>query len=101
MPFYEDDLDVFFEEDEFAVSAVIGTGVSEKTIKVIFDEPYEKYDSSAGAVVSYAPVALAKASDVSEFSRGVYFSAKSKDYKVIDFQPDGTGLTKIILQGAL
>lgn len=95
MPFYEDDLDVFFDEDEFAVSMTVGTN----KYTVIFDEESEIYSSMAGDVVTAAPVIRMKTSDAAGVKKGDTVTINSVNYKVITpGKPDGTGITIFGLQ---
>ena len=91
MGFLTDDLAVFFAD--FAVDAVYkGVG-----IKVIFDNPYFERTVFGGAVESSQPKAWVKDSDITGAAHGDTITINSAAYTIIEIQPDGTGITTLIL----
>ena len=85
-----EDLDVFLDEDEFAVTAeIIGLDVvgimSEEYVMVNFVE-------------SKKPVFDCKESDVYGVTHGSSVVIDSSVYQVVGIQPDGTGMTRLILE---
>lgn len=98
MAFYdEDDLDVFFDTDDFAVSATSGT----LTFPVLFDNESEIYDSYTGQVVTTSPVMRCKTSDIATLKKGDTVTIGGVSYKIITPpKPDGTGITLFGLQEA-
>lgn len=96
MSFYDDDLDGFF--NDFAVTATIGTGGSQKNIQVIFDEEFQAFSSAAGEVISISPSAHCKTSDVNGYGVGTAFVVNSNNYRVLENKPDGTGISVLALQ---
>ena len=99
MPLSED-LSVFFDDDEHGTSVTYTpTGYTHpssrtKTITVIFDRGYVETADIEGD----APVATCKAADVPDLAQGDKFTINSVVYKVVEVQPDGTGVTRAVLQ---
>lgn len=69
-----------------------------KSIYAIFDRPYVE----TAKVEGYAPVITVRDSDVAGVVHGAMIrrsvSGADIDYKVIGIEPDGTGMTAIMLQ---
>jgi hypothetical protein len=72
---------VFFNDDEFADSAILA-GVT--TIAVIFDNAFR----SIQGVESYGPQALCKATDVMDVIHGNTLEINGIVYYIIGIQPD-------------
>lgn len=96
-----DDLDIFFSD--FNVTATIGT----TPISVLFDAPYKGISIETNEIETYAPVATAKSSDVAAQSiahgtsitiSGTPGGGHDGTYKCVGTEPDGQGLTKLILE---
>ncbi len=89
MAFTENYADFFAD---FAVNATMGSA----TFPVIFDRAHIE---SLG-ISATQPVAVAKTSDVSSASRGtsITIPVGGTAYKVLDNQPDGTGMSTLILE---
>lgn len=86
-----EDLSVFFDEDAFAVSAVLdGT-----TISVIFDREYAQ---AFDGIASTAPVATAPGASVSAATTASVLVVAGNTYRVRSVQPDGTGVSRLILE---
>ena len=89
------DLDVFFNSNEFAVEASLkGAAIP---IKVIFDDEYREIALSAGSVEGSVPQCLAKSSDVEDAVHGDTLKVGETTYKIIEVQPNGTGITTLML----
>lgn len=86
---YEDDLDVFFRIDDFAIEAEY----KNNTIKVIFDKDYKAVSVHDGEVGSFGPVVTCKTSDVQGIIPGDELKINGTSYYVKDIQPDDSGLT--------
>lgn len=88
------DLTGFFNESEFASAAqfshAAGAAVA---ISVIFDTDFL---ASLG-IETNKPTALCKSSDVASAVHGDTMVIGSTTYKIIGIQPDGTGITIVIL----
>jgi len=96
-----DDLDIFFADS--GVTATIGV----TPIPVIFDAPYKGISIETNEIESYAPTAMAKSTDVAARSIAHGTSITISDtpcgeydgtYKCIAMEPDGQGMTKLILE---
>ena len=87
---FTEDFDVFLDEDGFAVSAVLGAS----TVSVIFDRVWIE-TQGAGAT---QPVCQGKTSDLGAATHGTAITIGGTAYNVIDNQPDGTGMTTLVLQ---
>ncbi len=95
------DITKFIETDEFAVSVKVHPRTDkEATVSIIFDEEY--FDISVGEVghSGSQPMALMSSTDVVNNSIDVntIIEINSADYKVVEPQPDGTGLTMLIME---
>lgn len=89
--FWIDDLDTFFEE--FGKTATVG-GVD---ITVIFDAAFAGVEAFGVTVETDSPLMVAKSTDVASVARGASVVIESVTYKVTGIQPDGTGITAVIL----
>lgn len=96
-----DDLDIFFADS--GATATIGT----TPISVLFDTPYRGIGIESGEVESSSPAATAKSSDVATLGiahgteigiSGTPGGEYDGDYTVIGMEPDGQGMTKLILE---
>lgn len=96
--FYEDDIDIFFDTYEFAKSAnLVSAGAGSKTIKVIFENNYQDMNIYTGIVESAGPQAQAKTSDVTGAAHGDTLEIDNITYYIKGIQPNGTGITILIL----
>ncbi len=91
MPRSKDDLDGFF--DEFAVDALYNGRI----VPVIFDNEYEGVSPQDGEVESAGPQGTVKDSDINGIKHGDTMRIDLINYKIRGIQPDGTGLTVLIL----
>lgn len=89
------DLDIFFSSDGFAVQATY----EGRIINVIFDSEYQALEMLGGGVgvESSSPSALCKTSDVSNAKHGDTLTISGTTYYVTGVQPDGTGITRLLL----
>jgi hypothetical protein len=88
------DLDIFLNTDDFAVEAILPTGIS---IHVIFHNEYDQVSLMGMGLESRDPYFEAKESDVSDLSQGETITIDEVEYKIIRFEPDGTGISKVYL----
>lgn len=89
-----EDLTLFFAD--FGVTATPSVGAP---ITVIFDQAY--IASLGGAVSATGPVAKACGADVAAFvPNSTTMAIGGVTYTVRDIQPDGTGLSDIVLEAA-
>jgi hypothetical protein len=90
---------VFFNTEEFAVSAVYNpAGGTSYAIKGIFDEAYEGVNPNGAEVMSTQP----KIQTAVSFVRGVSgpgdtITIEGTTYKIREYQPDGVGLVDLLL----
>ncbi len=90
---------VFYNEDEFSVSALLKCGVKPETeIMVILDNPYEQIGDIDGAIAGRLPTALVKTADVADAVQGDRITIEGTAYYIKSLQPDGVGLdTRLVL----
>lgn len=82
----------FFNTQEFATFAAIGS----LAISGIFDRQYVEYADIAGN----HPTFLCPSEQVSNIELGDEITINQKPYTVAAIQPDGTGLTLLVLHEA-
>lgn len=90
-----DELAVFFSIDDFGVAASYNGG----TVNGIFDNEF--FEADAGGMVAVAiqqPRFLCRTSDVSGAAEGDAITINSIGYTIRVVQPDGTGLTTLVLE---
>jgi hypothetical protein len=93
-----DAVDVFFDTDEFASSAVyVDTAGETHDITVIFNEPFHVQAVGGIEYQSKDPSVLCKSVDVIDADSSAEIIYKTVTYHVIEVQPDGTGITILIL----
>lgn len=84
-------LDTYFDEDEFAVEAVVG-GVA---VTSLFDDEYAEEDEMEG----HDPRLTCKSADLpSSLTHGTEVSIEDRAFIVRGIRPDGTGVTVLDLQ---
>ena len=84
---FTEDFTPFFED--FAVNATLGAAT-----KVIFDRAHLE---SLG-ISATQPLLVAKTSDVSSANKGTSITINGTAYTVMDNQPDGTGMSTLLLE---
>lgn len=87
------DLDVFLNSDEFAVDITYQAA----TIQGIFDAPFSSAVEGEMGIESTLPQVLVKTGDVPNIAHAETMTINSVVYNVIGIQPDGTGMTLILL----
>lgn len=94
--FFDDDLDLFFNDDDFAESAKVGA----KTIKVLFDNQQTISDNGFSQVIGYRPQIECKNSDI--VATGIVEDSeiiiRNKRYSISSISDEGYGTSIIILQ---
>jgi len=85
------DYSAFFNTDDFGVA---GTYDGSTTVNGILDSDYVEI----AGVEAKRPVFMCLASDVSGVVHGKTLTANSTSYVVRGVQPDGTGLTMLVLE---
>ena len=82
-----------FINDDFAINAVVIDNQS--IIQVIFDRPY----SDDLDIQGFSPSMTMKTQDANEFlQRGYRVEIEGAVFQVVLLEPDGTGITKVILE---
>lgn len=87
------DLDIFLDDDEFAVDVILNS----VTIQGIFDNEFISAVEDEIGVETTIPQGQFKTSDVSTAVHGDQMTINSIVYNIIGIQPDGTGMTLILL----
>lgn len=87
------DLDIFLNNEEFAIEVTYNL----TTFNGIYDNAF--IDDQQGGIQAETldPQIMVKTSDVSGLTHGETMTVNSVAYKVREIQPDGTGLTRILL----
>jgi hypothetical protein len=100
-----DDLNVFFNSEDFGTSATYTPdGGSASTISVLFDMPFNSVPMETGEVdvESNTPTALCKTSDVSSAAHGDVIVISSTTYHIVGVQADSgsgyQGTTLLVLE---
>lgn len=88
---FDEDLSLFLSSDGFATTGTLKNG---DTIKGIFDSAY--LDSLS--VDSSSPVFLVATDDILGLVRGDEIDIEGVAYCIARLEPDGTGMTNIILE---
>jgi hypothetical protein len=100
---FTEDLSVFFSTAEFAVDAVWtpAAGGGPFTIPVIFDNAYREFAMGEADQAGREPECLARDDQLAQGSgmkRGDVVVINSVTYKVGTIEPDGTGVSRIVLR---
>lgn len=95
--FLTSDLAGYFDAEVFGDSATYTHGATPATITVLLDAPTDAQNLATGEVEITAPVAWARTADVSSASHGDTLVVSGTTYYIIGVQPDGTGVTRLIL----
>ena len=97
------DLDAIFDNGDFAATATIG-GVG---IGCLFDAPFRAVNPETGMVESSAPAATVKSTDAVARSvahgttvtiSGAQDTQDNGDYTIVGVEPDGQGMTRLVLE---
>lgn len=89
-----EDLDTFFDTDEFAVMATLA-GV---TVSGIFDNEYDAAAIAVGDIAGSIPAFTLRTDKVPARVVGKLLVLNSKTYKVVEHRPDGTGISVLRLE---
>jgi len=94
-----EDRDAFLDADEFAVEAVIAlAGGGTRTVRAIFDDPYEGPELGALQLDSTGPRLTAKEEDFAGVTRGDTATVAGIVYDVMGGgRGDGTGMSTLPL----
>lgn len=93
------DLAGYFDTDAHGVSATITINGSGSNINVILNKEYFAIDPGLGMEVEGTqPVCTGRSSDMTNVEIGDTIQIDSITYNIINVQPDGVGVTTLILE---
>jgi len=82
----------------FGQAATLDDGSGPVAVVCIFDEPPDTYNEYSASVEMTSPVASLASADISAtLAHGDTLTTGGKDYEITGIQPDGAGMTKLIL----
>lgn len=90
-------VDEYFDTSDFAQLANFDQGAVHTVIPVIFDAAYQVSNIGDIAVQNAAPRVTCKSSDVAGANHTGTITISSVVYKIVEVQPDGTGITELVL----
>jgi hypothetical protein len=94
----EQDLLNFFDVEAHGKTASISINGVSSSISVIFNKEYLAIEGESVDVDGYEPVVHCRSSDVSGVDTADTITIDSVSYNIVNIQPDGTGVTVLILQ---
>lgn len=90
-------VDEFFDED-LTVEAVFHPELGEaRPIRVVFDRASSNLAIAGVGLESVRPQALCRDADIPDATHACTLTIGAEDWKIIDIQPDGTGITTLTL----
>ena len=90
------DLDIFFID--CGLDAVVDDGTPDgRPVRLIFDRPYARAPGFEGALESVAPQAVLTDAAAAGIAQNDRLTIAGADYYVLTREPDGAGLTVLIL----
>lgn len=93
--FLTDDLSMFLQDSDFAVSATFGS----ETITVVFDEEFLGQDVGGSVeIMGSTPLAYCRTSDVSSAVQDSTITISGTSYTITEVEPDNTGMTLLRLR---
>ncbi len=91
-----EDISVFFDTDEFAVNATL----DHVEVRVIFDNGFTQGSVGLSGMSSSQPSMTLASAQVPANPVGLGASVNGSEYLVAAHEPDGTGLSRLILETA-
>lgn len=88
---FAEDLAPFFSDGDFATPAVIGG----ETVHVIFEQPFA--DPFGAVVDATQPQCWAPSGSVAHVRQGTAVTINGTAYRVDRVEPDGTGISRLVL----
>lgn len=90
-----DDRAVFFETEGFGVAVTINA----VTFNAIKDQAFQEIDLGSAGMAGTRPLFLARDEDIVASSAAVddTVTIASVNYTIVELEPDGTGMTNVIL----
>lgn len=96
---FSENLNQFFETNDFAVDAVINYGSNQtRDLKVIFETPSQSVEIYDTAIEADAPRLSCKTSDLSQVKQYDTVTVQSNTYKIERISHDGTGISFLYLK---
>ena len=93
-----EDIAAMFEDDGLISTAAFShSGGVAVDISVIFDNDFRAVNMADGVIESAGPQAVCKSSDVASAVHGDTLAISGTTYNIIGIEPDGTGMTTLIL----
>jgi hypothetical protein len=93
------ELAIFFDADDFGVTAsYTPSGGSASNVKGIFDNEFFEAGVGEVGVAIQQPRFVCRTSDVSAAAEGDAITINSVAYTIRVVQPDGTGVTTLVLE---
>lgn len=90
-----DDRAIFFSVDDFGVAATYGGG----TVNGIFDNEFFEADAGGSVMVAMQqPRFMCRTADIPTAAEGDAIVINAVDYTIRVVQPDGTGITTLVLE---
>jgi hypothetical protein len=94
---FTEDFDIYFVDFGESATYTAGGG-SSADITVIFDNQAFAINMASGEISDSRPRATCKTSDVSNAKNGDTITIRTVSYTVTDVNPDGTGITELVLR---
>lgn len=91
---FTEDLTPFFDADGFGISATL----DDVDVVGIFDQPYAQSNVGLSGIASDSPTFMLKTADVPSNVEGGLITVKEVDYQVVRHEPDGTGMSTLVLE---
>lgn len=96
---FAENLTVFFDTDEFAVSATYTpAGGAAATVNGIFDNGYDEPALGLAGIAARGPAFTCRAADVAANPEGDALVVNGTAYTIAVAEPDGTGVTVLRLK---
>jgi hypothetical protein len=89
-------LDQFLKTSQFATTATIQTDPV-KTVNCIFDNAFTDANTGEIDLETTQPRLVCKSSDVEGIPRETMVEVLLKNYSILEIQPDGTGMSTVLL----
>jgi hypothetical protein len=91
---FVENLNVFFQSDEFAVDATLN-GMA---VRGVFDNEFDASSIAVGDIAGSSPGFTLRTVDVPAKPVGKLLVLGAKTYKVVEHRPDGTGVSVLRLE---
>jgi len=94
---------IFVDDGDFAVAIIWTHAGGTATFTAIFDADYQLLTSPFldGGAEGAGPQIMARSSDIpAQAAHGDAVTIEGREYRVVEFKPDGTGMSVVRLQNA-